>query len=472
MKRLYYYFLFLALTYSSSFAQDMPEGQRLYTQFCGQCHGAQLQGGSAKGFTSGIWNHGNGNQFRNIKHGITQEGMPAFENMLTDEQIRDIVKFIKAEEKKAQPDPLPLPDQLLSLDYEIAVDVFAEGLQIPWAIDFINPNQALITERPGRLRIVKDGKLLPEPVSGTPKVLHSGQGGLLDVAIDPNYAQNGWIYLAYSHNFREANEGERRPPAMTRVVRGHIKDNAWVDEQMLFKAPQETYRTSGSHFGCRIVFDPQGYLYFSIGDRGASKQAQDLSRPNGKIHRIYPDGKIPTDNPFYNTEGAMKTIYSYGHRNPQGLAVHPVTGRVWDTEHGPMGGDEVNLIGKGKNYGWPVITYGLNYNGTIVTDIVRKEGMEQPNYYWKPSIAVCGLDFYRGDLFPKWKNQLLAGGLRYEVVSLLNVESDRIMHEEVIVKNLGRVRDVSTGPDGAIYVVLNSPGTVIRLSPIADRFTK
>ena len=472
MKHLCYLFLSLAFTFTTSFAQEAPTSQQLYQQFCGQCHGAQLQGGSARGFTSGIWNHGDGNQFRNIKHGITQEGMPAFENVLTDAQIRDIVRFIKEEEKKAQPEPLPMPDQLLSHDYEIAVDVFAEGLQIPWALDFIDPNYALITERPGRLRVVKNGKLLPDPVANTPKVLHSGQGGLMDVAIDPNYAQNSWIYLSYSHSFREATEGERRPPAMTRVVRGRIKNNTWVDEQLLYEAPQETYRSSGAHFGCRIVFDPQGYLYFSIGDRGAQNQAQDLSRPNGKIHRIFTDGKIPTDNPFYNKEGALKTIYSYGHRNPQGLAVHPVTGRVWDTEHGPMGGDEVNLIGKGKNYGWPVITYGLNYNGTKVTDKVRQEGMEQPNYYWKPSIAVCGLDFYRGDMFPKWKNQLLAGGLRYEVVSLLNIEGDRIMHDEVIVKNLGRVRDVTTGPDGAIYVVLNSPDTIIRLSHLADRFVK
>lgn len=470
MAKLCYFFICLVFSYGSSFAQEVPEGQRLYGQYCGQCHGAQLQGGSAKGFISGKWNHGNGNQFRNIKHGIPQEGMPAFENVLTDDQIRAVVNYIRDEEKKAQPEPLPLPDQILSQDYEIAVDIFVEGLQIPWSIDFIDQNQALITERPGHLRLVKNGKLQAEPISGTPKVLHSGQGGLLDVAIDPNYAQNGWVYLSYSHSFRDATEGERRPPAMTRIVRGRIKNNAWVDQQVLFEAPQETYRSSGSHFGSRIVFDPQGYLYFSIGDRGAQNQAQDLTRPNGKIHRIYPDGKIPTDNPFYNQEGAIKTIYSYGHRNPQGLAVHPVTGRVWDTEHGPMGGDEVNLIGKGKNYGWPVITYGLNYNGTIVTDIVRKEGMEQPNYYWKPSIAACGLDFYRGDLFPKWKNQLLAGGLRYEVVSLLNVEADRIMHDEAIVRNLGRVRDVTTGPDGAIYVVLNSPGTIIKLTPIAQRF--
>lgn len=470
MKRLIYIFLCLVLTSGSSLSQEMTDAQQQYVQYCGQCHGAQLQGGNAKSLITGVWSHGSGNQFRNIKHGITHVGMPSFENLLTDSQIKAIVTYLKSESKKAHPERPPLPDQLLSQDYEIALDIFVEGLQIPWAIDFLDKNQAIITERPGRLRLVKNDQLQSDSISGTPEVLHEGQGGLLDVAVDPDYAQNGWIYLSYSHLLKRAIDVEKRGLSMTRLVRGRIKDNSWVDEQVIYEAPHETYRTTRHHYGSRIVFDPQGFLYFSIGDRGAGKQAQDLSRPNGKIHRIHTDGKVPKDNPFYDREGALKTIYSYGHRNPQGLAVHPETGRVWDSEHGPMGGDELNLISKGKNYGWPEITYGLNYNGTIVTEFVRKEGMEQPNYYWKPSIAACGLDFYRGDLFSKWKNQLMAGGLSYEVMSLLNVESDRVMHEEVVVKSLGRVRDVTTGPDGAIYVVLNGPGTVIRLSPIAERF--
>ena len=305
--------------------------------------------------------------------------------------------------------------------------------------------------------------LQEEPVKGTPEVLHAGQGGLLDVAIDPDYANNGWIYLAYSHVLK--NEGGQRPPAMTRIVRGKIKNNSWVDEEVLFEAPHETYRTTRHHYGCRIVFDPDGYLYFAIGERGYQDMAQDFTLPNGKVHRIYPDGTVPTDNPFYNEKNSIKSLYSLGNRNIQGMAIHPVTGELWATEHGPMGGDELNLIKSGKNYGWPVITYGRNYNGTIITEETRKEGMEQPNYYWKPSTAVCGLDFYRGDLFPKWKNKLLVGALKYEQVSLLDIESDRVMHEEVILKNQGRVRDVSTGPDGAIYVVLNQPGTVLRLTP-------
>jgi glucose/arabinose dehydrogenase len=347
------------------------------------------------------------------------------------------------------------------------VEVFAEGLEIPWAIDFIDPTTALITEKPGRLRVVVKGKLQQEPVKNIPKVLNEGQGGLMDVAVDPDYKTNGWIYLAYSHVL-DKKEGEERPGAMTKIVRGKIENNTWTNEETLFEAPHEMYRYTRHHYGCRIVFDPWGYLYFAIGDRGAGFQAQDFSLPNGKVHRINKDGSIPATNPFMNDEKAMKSVYSLGNRNIQGMAIHPVTGQLWTTEHGPMGGDELNLILPGKNYGWETITYGINYNGTIITDVKRKPGMEQPNLYWRPSIAVCGLDFYTGDLFAKWKNKLLVGALKYEEVRLLDIENDRVMHDEVILKGQGRVRDVMTGPDGAIYVVLNDPGTVIKLMPKID----
>jgi glucose/arabinose dehydrogenase len=337
-------------------------------------------------------------------------------------------------------------------------------LEIPWAIDFINSKTALITERPGRLRIVRNGELLSEPVRNTPEVLHEGQGGLLDVAMDPEYSSNGWIYLAYSHVL-EAKDNEKRPPAMTRIVRGKIENNTWGTEEVLFEAPHEMYRTTRHHYGCRIVFDKQGHLFFAIGDRGAGHQAQDVKLPNGKVHRIFKDGTIPEDNPFLDKKFAMPSLFSLGNRNIQGMAIHPVTDELWTTEHGPMGGDEVNLIEAGKNYGWETITYGKNYNGTIITEETHRPGMEQPNLYWNPSIAVCGLDFYRGELFKKWKNKLLVGALKYEEVRLLSIEKDRVMHQEVILKGQGRVRDVSTGPDGAIYVVLNQPGTVLKLTP-------
>ena len=288
----------------------------------------------------------------------------------------------------------------------------------------------------------------------------------MDFAVDPEYKENGWIYLAFSHEL-DKKDGDRTP-AMTKIVRGKIENNTWTNEETLFEAPHETYRTTRHHYGCRIVFDPEGYLYFAIGDRGAGYQAQDVSLPNGKVHRINKDGSIPEDNPFVNDPKAMKSLFTLGNRNIQGMAVHPEAGQVWATEHGPMGGDELNLILPGKNYGWETITYGKNYNGTIITEEKRREGMEEPNIYWTPAIAVCRLDFYTGDLFPKWKNKLLVGALKYEEVRLLNIEKDRVMHDEVILKGQGRVRDVMTGPDGAIYVVLNNPGTVIKLLPKLD----
>ncbi|MCY1720646.1 PQQ-dependent sugar dehydrogenase [Prolixibacteraceae bacterium Z1-6] len=451
------------ISYIGALAQD---GALLYGKNCAQCHGANLNGGNAASLVDGIWQFGaeDGYQFRNIKFGIAHLGMPSYESTLIDDEIRAIMQYMKDQANKVGAEKPPLAKELETLDYDINVEIFAEGLEVPWAIDFIDENTALITERPGRLRVVKNGKLQAEPVNNTPKVLNEGQGGLLDVAIDPDYENNDWIYLAYSHEI-EGSGGESRPPAMTRIVRGKIQNNTWTNQEVLFEAPHEMYRTTRHHYGCRIVFDPWGYLYFTIGDRGAGYQAQDVTLPNGKVHRIHKDGSIPENNPFMAEENAMKSLYSLGNRNIQGMAIHPETGQLWATEHGPMGGDELNLILAGKNYGWETITYGKNYNGSIITDETHKPGMEQPALYWKPSIAVCGLDFYRGDLFKKWKNKLLVGALKYEEVRLLSLEKDRVMHQEVIVKGQGRVRDVSTGPDGAIYVVLNKPGTVIRLTP-------
>lgn len=405
----------------------------------------------------------------NIKSGFPHLGMPAYQDVLSDPQINQILDYLKEAEADygaIKPDRLT---PLQTLDYNINVEVFADGLEVPWSIDFLDNNRTLITERPGRLRLVNGSKLHEAPIENTPTVLNEGQGGLLDVAVDPGFAKNGWVYLAYSHVPEEDKESDRSP-AMTRIVRGHIKNHVWTDEQVIYEAPYDTYRTTRHHYGCRIVFDKNGYLYFGIGDRGAQDQAQDLSRPNGKIHRVGRNGTIPKDNPFVNKKDALPTIYCYGNRNPQGLAVHPVTGDIWETEHGPLGGDEVNLIRAGVNYGWPEITYGRNYNGTIISDLEEKSGMAQPILYWKPSIAVCGMDFYRGDLFKLWKNHLLVTALKYEELRLLDIKDSRVLHDEVILKNAGRVRDVACGPDGAIYIVLNNPGSVLRMTPVTSTY--
>ena len=437
-----------------------------FTELCAACHGEDLKGGIAQSLLDGSWQFGarENDLFRAIKFGFPHHGMPSWEGILSDDEIKELVAFLMSEEERLGVNRSEIPPTLETQDYQVAIEVFAEGLETPWSIDFLTADRALVTERSGRLRVMEGGKLLPDSVAGLPEVTAYGQGGLLDVTADPDYANNGWIYLAYSHGI-PSTETEERIPTMTRIVRGRLDNLSWQDEELLFEAQSETYRTAGVHFGGRIVFDPEGYLFFSIGDRGASEHAQDLGLPNGKVHRIHRDGRIPADNPFVGRPDALPSIYSYGHRNPQGLAVHPETGQVWDTEHGPLGGDEANLIAPGRNYGWPVISYGRNYNGTSITDLVRKEGMEQPNWYWKPSIAVCGLDFYDGDLFPLWKNQLLVGALKFEEVQLLNIEQDRVIYQQTLIKNFGRVRDVATGPDGAIYVILNRPGKILRLTP-------
>lgn len=454
----------LAVLWPLRAINDSP-ARRLYQEHCATCHGADLQGGMAQSLVNGVWQFGEGRGYihRNIKFGLTHIGMPGYEGVLSDAQIDQLTTFLLEAERSAEVTRLPIVKETYSLDYTINVETWVTGLEVPWSIVFLDNDTALITERPGRLRVVKKGVLQADPVKSTPAVLNEGQGGLLDVAIDPAFADNGWVYLSYSHALPAS--GRQRPTAMTRLVRGRIKDNVWTDQQVVYEAPHETYLATRQHYGCRIVFDKKGYLYFGIGDRGMQDQSQALHRPNGKIHRIRPDGSVPPDNPFAKDDNALPTIYALGIRNPQGLAVHPQTDALWATDHGPLGGDEINVIEAGKNYGWPVITYGRNYNGTIITELDAKEGMEQPILYYTPSIAICSMAFYTGSLFEAWNNKLLITALKYEEVRLLDVKENRVLHDQIILKNDGRVRDIAVGPDGAIYAVLNNPDTVVRLTP-------
>jgi glucose/arabinose dehydrogenase len=310
------------------------------------------------------------------------------------------------------------------------------------------------------LRLWAKGNLLPDPVSGTPVVNSSGQGGLLDVAIDPEYKTSGWIYLSYSHVQGDQPKGA----AMTRIVRGKIKANAWTEQQVIFEAKPNHYRSGGVHFGCRIVFDKNGLLYFTIGERGNGNDAQDITKPNGKVHRINRDGSIPKDNPFVGKPDAYESIYTFGNRNQQGLTFLS-DGSLWATEHGPQGGDELNLIRPGINYGWPVITYGEKYGGGQIGEgITEKEGMEQPVKQWTPSPALCGLDAVTGTMFPDWKDNLLVGALKFQEVKRVVIKDRKYAREEVIWKNAGRVRDVVTAPDGSICIVLNNRDGIVRLS--------
>lgn len=371
-----------------------------------------------------------------------------------------------------------LPDTIETLDYKLRPEVVTDALDAPWAIAFIDADTALITEQPGRLRLLVNGTLR-DSVRGTPAVSYEGvQGGLLDVAVDPDYADNGWVYLSYAHVLPSEQDtaSDTPPPAMTRVVRGRIRDNTWQDQEVVLEAPDDTYRSTRQHFGSRLAFDHQGLLYVSIGDRGdwpayphaVKMHAQALDRPNGKIHRVHRDGTIPSDNPFVGHSDALPSVFTYGHRNPQGLATHPETGVVWALEHGPRGGDELNRLHAGANYGWPEITYGIDYDGSIISPDRRRDSMKQPTMYWRPSIATSGLSFYQGEAFPYWHHQALASTLKMQQIRLLTMTSDRVMHQEVILDGRGRVREAIPAPDGSIYVVLNTPDRIVRLTHLAD----
>lgn len=440
--------------------------EAIYAKLCASCHGRQMEGGSAQSMIDGVWQYGarDSELNRNIKFGISAAGMPNYGPTLSNEEIKGLVRYIREAGERADIQRPPLPERLYARDYDVKVEEWLPGgVEIPWALTFIDQQTALLTERPGRLRIVREGVLDPEPIAGTPEVHAKGQGGLMDVVVDPNYAENGWVYLAYSHAIDRVND-RGVPGSMTRVVRGKIKDGAWNDQQVVYEASPDTYLHTLYHYGCRLVFDREGHLFISIGERGKQDHAQDPKLPNGKIHRVWPDGSIPEDNPFADGVEGAPSVYCYGNRNPQGLMLHPETGQVWETEHGPLGGDEVNVLEAGVNYGWPRITYGLNYNGTPVTDKQQAEGMRQPIYYWAPSIAVCGAEFCQGAEFPRWRNHLIVGGLGHQVLQRLAIADGRVMHTETLLKSHGRVRDIAVDPSGAIYVVLNEPGKVLRLT--------
>ncbi len=452
-------------------AQDIQKlkVEEIYGKYCAGCHGTKFEGGQGGSLVDGVWKHGGSDTeiFKSIAKGNLQMGMTPWEGVLTEKQIRSMVIFLREKEKQTlvagMEFPVPSPETVTKTelhDYRIEM-VVENGLEKPWAIAFLPDGRRLVTEKPGRLRFIgTDGQLDPQPVQGIPPVMDHGQGGLMEVALHPGYAENGWVYLGLSDGTRQGNDLR----CITAVVRGRIKGHQWTDQEWIYRPDPEFRSSSGAHFGTRFVFD-KGYIYFVIGERGGLIQAQDLARPNGKIFRLHDDGRVPADNPFLHTPGALPGIWSYGHRNPQGLAMDPRDGLLYSTEHGPRGGDELNLIMPGRNYGWPVITHGMNYDGTPMVGITEKDGMEQPLVHWVPSIAACGLDFVTGDRFPNWKNDLLAGGLAQQEVRRIRITDGKVVSQEIILKNIGRVRDVATGPDGLVYVLLNDPDRVVRLVP-------
>lgn len=343
---------------------------------------------------------------------------------------------------------------------------FISGLEHMWSMAFLPDGDMLVTERPGRLRLVRNGVLLEDPVPGTPEVFARGQGGLLDIALHPDFSTNRLIYLSYSKPVG-AN-------STTAVARARFENDALLDLEDIFVADSR----GRGHYGSRLAFDDEGYLFITVGDRQASPSgdleahpAQDLSNHHGTLNRLRDDGSIPVDNPFSGQPEAQASIWSYGHRNQQGMAISPVTGEIWAIEHGPQGGDELNLIKRGANYGWPVIGYGVNYGGSKLHDSTHMNGMEQPSHYWVPSIATSGLMLYTGSKFPMWQGNLFVGGLVGQQVARLTLRGQEIVGEETLFSDMGRIRDIRQGPDGYIYLGIDANAddvSIVRLEPVGE----
>ncbi len=360
---------------------------------------------------------------------------------------------------------------LRSANHDYRVVTVADGLVGPWSIAFLPGGDILVTEKSGRLRLVRNGVLRLEPIEGVPAVLDQGQGGLMDVVPHPDFESNQFVYLTYSKPIGDGTE------ATTALGRGRFVNDRLMDFQDIFVSQT---RGRAGHYGSRLAFDADGYIFVTVGERQIASRgdltahpAQDITNHHGTVNRLNDDGTVPTDNPFVGQGDARPEIWSYGHRNPQGLAIHPETGDIWVTEHGPQGGDELNRILPGLNYGWPVIGYGVNYgSGQAIHEGTRGEGIESPTHFWVPSIATSGLMVYTGDLFPAWKGSIFAGGLAGQQMARLALDGQRVVREETLLQGMGRIRDIRQHPDGYIYVAIDGrsqPSAVVRLEPAGAR---
>ena len=350
-------------------------------------------------------------------------------------------------EAQVKPNDIPLKED--SKNYKL--ETVAADIANPWGMTWLPDGSMLVTEKSGILYHIKNNQ--KTEIKNVPEVYNRGQGGLLDIAVHPKYVTNGWIYITYSSTEGGGEGGN------TKLIRAKLENESLVQIESLYKAMPNT--TKGQHFGSRIVFDNEGYLYFSVGDRGEHfVNPQDIKRDGGKIYRLNDDGSIPKDNPFVGQTGDKKAIYTYGNRNPQGMAKNPVTGAIWLHEHGPKAGDEINIIKKGANYGWPVVTYGIDYDGTTISKENEKPGIEKPIYYWLPSIAPSGMAFVSSDKYPDWKDHLLVGSLKFQYLELVQLEGNTVIGRQKIATDIGRVRNVVQAPDGFIYMGVEGKGIV------------
>jgi glucose/arabinose dehydrogenase len=443
---------------------------KLYEQNCANCHFEDGRGAGGNWISVEKFDQKHDKTFFNaIKNGDDSKGMPSFGDSLSDAEIWGLVVHIRELQGRGLRQEFGGPkatNGVYSSKYHRyrVEEVVRQGLRTPWAIDWLPDGRMFVTNRPGTLLLGRGSDMTP--VEGLPPVVEIGQGGLMDVAVHPNYRQNGWIYFAIN----DPKPGNSRE-AMTRIYRAKLAAGAaprLVGWETIWQAEERDYSGAGVHFGCHIVFDGKGMIYFAIGERGNQNLAQDVTRANGKVFRLREDGSLPPDNPFASNQSrTAKAVWSLGHRNPQGL-VMTQSGELWDTEHGPRGGDEVNLVKKGRNYGWPVATYSIEYSDQARSHPwAAKEGtVEQPAFRWIPSIGASGLDIGKGSAFSKWNGDLLAGGLAGQTLQRFRMKNGVLVEQEELIWNMGRVRDVRVGPDGYVYLALNGPDRIVRLVPV------
>lgn len=431
-----------------------------YAKFCSGCHGRE-----AEMFAGSDWKHGKTREdlFKGIKLGYPDEGMPAFAETFTDKEIEELSSYILANidnKPGGNREANESRTRYTSSGVTFILDTIVTGIDVPWGMAFLPNGDILVTERGGTLYRVSNGS--KQKITGVPEVVAEGQGGLLDVVLHPDFKNNSLIYLSYSKRHPENSR-----LATTAVMRARLDNNALAQQKIIFEALP--YQTTRHHYGSRLVFDRNGYLFISVGERGREKENPQKTEDNqlGKIHRIKDDGSIPADNPFKDKNGKPTTLYTYGNRNPQGMALHPETGVLWENEHGPRGGDEINIIKAGKNYGWPLVTYGINYNGTTITDKTTAPGIEAPIYQWTPSIGPSGMAFVTGNNYRQWNGAILTGSLPFEYLNLSFMQGNKVVKEEKLLEGIGRVRDVRMAPDGYIYIAVEEPAAAIfRLQPV------
>ena len=434
----------------------LPRSPRAnYLQYCASCHGDNHER-----FAARAWVYGNSLKevSSTLKHGRPAIGMPEFAKAMNDTEIRELAEYTIREVARV-PDVLPssfdVKEVVRSLDLNFVLEEVAGGMNIPWGMDFLPDGSMLVTDKAGKLYRVINGK--QTEIIGIPNVVVRGQGGLMEVTVHPQFKKNKLIYLSFA-------DGETPEKINTTIIRAVLDKGRLTKIEKIFHATPDT--NSGVHFGCRIIFDKEGYLFFGIGERGRKENAQDLTNHCGKIHRIYDDGRIPADNPFVNTAGAMPTIWSYGHRNPQGLYYEQSSDIIWENEHGPKGGDELNIVKKGLNYGWPLISFGINYDGTILTNDTARAGMESPFHYWTPSIGPSSLTRVTSDRYPEWKGDFMSGSLSFEYLERTLMKNNRVVGRERLMPKIGRNRNVVQGPDGYLYIAVEKLGKIYKLVPV------